>query len=43
MYIVCIVYSVGAISNQKLNKIKMKTFELRSDDRTRNPHQRVGS
>ena len=43
MYIVCIVYSVGAKSNQKLNKIKMKTFELRSDDRTRNPHQRVGS
>ena len=41
MYIVCIVYSVGAISNQKLKK--MKTFELRSDDRTRNPHQRVGS
>ena len=41
MYIVCIVYSVGSISNQKLKK--MKTFELRSDDRTRNPHQRVGS
>ena len=26
MYIVCIVYSVGAISNQKLNKIKDENF-----------------